>query len=32
VFYLKNSNTNGIADLTFTYGQPGDVPVIGDWT
>jgi len=31
VFYLRNSNTNGFADLAFTYGQPGDVPVVGDW-
>jgi len=31
VWYLRKSNTNGIADLAFTYGQSGDVPVIGDW-
>jgi hypothetical protein len=32
VFYLRNSNTNGIADLAFTFGQSGDVSVVGDWT
>jgi thermitase len=31
VLYLRNSNTNGIADLAFTYGQSGDIPVVGDW-
>jgi hypothetical protein len=29
--YLRNSNTSGAADLTFTYGSPGSVPVTGDW-
>jgi len=31
VFYLKHTNTYGIADLAPTYGQPGDVPIVGDW-
>jgi thermitase len=31
LWYLRNSNTDGIADLAFTYGQPGDIPVVGDW-
>jgi hypothetical protein len=31
-FYLRNSNTNEIADLTFIYGQAGDSPVIGRWS
>jgi hypothetical protein len=32
VFYLRNSNTNGIADLVFGYGNTaGDIPIIGDW-
>jgi parallel beta-helix repeat protein len=32
VFYLRNSNTGGIADLTFGYGNlAGDIPVTGDW-
>jgi PKD repeat protein/FtsP/CotA-like multicopper oxidase with cupredoxin domain len=32
VWYLRNSNTNGIADLAFTYGQSGDIPIDGKWT
>jgi hypothetical protein len=31
VWYLRNSNTAGSADLTFTFGQSGDKPVVGDW-
>jgi len=32
VFYLRNSNSNGIADNTFGYGNlAGDTPVVGDW-
>ena len=31
-FYLKNTNTTGPADINFVYGDPGDVPVVGDWT
>jgi hypothetical protein len=30
-FFLKNSNTTGVADIKFTYGIPGDIPVVGDW-
>ena len=30
-FYLRNSNTSGVADVSFTYGGPGDVPLAGDW-
>ena len=30
-FFLRNSNTAGNADLTFTLGQAGDIPVAGDW-
>jgi PKD repeat protein len=31
-FYLRNSNTGGIADTTFGYGNlAGDVPLVGDW-
>ena len=29
--YLRNSNTQGIADLSFFFGNPGDVPIAGDW-
>jgi len=31
VWYLRDSNTNGPADLTFAFGQSGDKPVAGDW-
>ncbi|KAB2935822.1 MAG: hypothetical protein F9K25_02540 [Candidatus Contendobacter sp.] len=32
-FFLRNSNTQGIADLTFNYGPPGAgwLPIVGDW-
>jgi len=37
-WFLRNSNTGGPADVTFTYGrpsfgfeEPGDVPIVGDW-
>jgi hypothetical protein len=29
--YLKTINTSGFADLTLTYGLPGDIPLAGDW-
>ena len=29
--YLRNSNTQGIADITFFFGNPGDVPIAGDF-
>ena len=29
--YLRNSNTQGIADVTFLFGNPGDIPVPGDF-
>ena len=32
VFYLRNSNSAGNADTTFTYGAAGDIPLVGDWT
>jgi len=32
VFYLRNSNTAGPAENTFSFGQTGDKPVVGDWT
>ncbi len=32
VFYLKNSNTAGPADISFTYGMAGNwIPIVGDW-
>ncbi len=29
--YLRNSNTQGIADVSFFFGNPGDVPIAGDF-
>jgi parallel beta-helix repeat protein len=29
--YLRNSNTQGIADRSFWFGIPGDVPLVGDF-
>lgn len=31
IFPLRRSNTGGPADLQFTYGISGDIPVVGDW-
>jgi hypothetical protein len=31
-WYLRDSNTFGPPDSTFTYGQAGDIPLSGDWT
>ncbi len=32
VFYLRNSNTSGVADITAVFGgAPSDLPVVGDW-
>jgi hypothetical protein len=29
--YLRNSNTQGIADYEFFFGNPGDYPLVGDF-
>lgn len=29
--YLRNTNTQGIADLRFFFGNPGDIALAGDW-
>jgi hypothetical protein len=29
--YLRNSNTEGNADITFFFGDPGDFPLAGDF-
>jgi len=29
--YLRNTNTQGIADITFFFGNPGDIPLAGDF-
>jgi hypothetical protein len=31
VFYLRNDNTTGVADVTFGYGAQGWLPIVGDW-
>jgi TolB protein len=28
---LRNSNSSGPPDITLNFGQPGDLPVTGDW-
>ncbi len=30
-WHLRNSNTGGVADISFPYGQSGDTKVCGDW-
>ncbi len=30
-WYIRFSETTGVADMTFPYGNPGDIPVCGDW-
>jgi hypothetical protein len=29
--YLRNSNTQGVADVSFFFGNPGDIPLAGDF-
>lgn len=29
--YLRNENTQGIADLEFYFGNPSDIPLVGDF-
>jgi hypothetical protein len=29
--YLRNANTQGVADRSFFFGDPGDVPFVGDF-
>jgi PKD repeat protein len=31
LFYLRNSNSNGFADMTIGYGIATDIPLAGDW-
>lgn len=31
VFQLRNSNTTGVINLTFSFGAAGDQPIVGDW-
>ena len=30
-FFVRDSNTVGPADRTFTYGDAGDAVLVGDW-
>ena len=30
-FYLRTSNSTGVADIAFQYANAGDTPVCGDW-
>jgi hypothetical protein len=30
-FYVRNSNTPGAPDATYTFGAAGDIPLCGDW-
>ena len=30
-FFLRNSNSAGVADITFNYGIPNWIPIAGDW-
>ncbi len=30
-FRLRNSNSPGAIDQLINFGQPGDIPVVGDW-
>jgi hypothetical protein len=30
-FYLRNSLTTGVADVSVLYGNVSDVPLVGDW-
>lgn len=32
MFYLKNTHTEGPADIEFAFGASGDLPISGDWT
>ena len=31
LWYLRNSNSRGAADLSLSYGLAGDIPLCGDW-
>ena len=31
MFYLKNTHTDGPADIEFAFGAEGDIPIAGDW-
>jgi hypothetical protein len=31
VWFLRQTQTTGIGEIAFSYGDPGDVPLMGDW-
>ena len=31
VWYVRNSDSGGVADLTFAFGATGDIAIAGDW-
>ena len=31
LWYLRNTNTPGVADIVFAYGVATDIPIAGDW-
>jgi hypothetical protein len=31
-FFVSNANSTGVADYDFTFGDPNDVVLVGDWT
>jgi len=30
-WFLRNSNSGGIGEVGFQYGDVNDVPLVGDW-
>jgi hypothetical protein len=30
-WFLRNSNSSGVADVVLTFGNRGDIPIAGDW-
>ncbi len=30
-FYVRYHNTTGVSDEAILYGNPGDIPLVGDW-
>jgi len=30
-FYLRNTNTTGVGEVSASFGNPNDWPIIGDW-
>jgi len=30
-WFLRKSPSTGVSDISFIYGSPGDLPIVGDW-